>query len=89
MGKYFGTDGIRGRYGDNLDAELAYKTGAALAEYFGGGEIFVAKDTMVSGPKIEAALVEGITDAGTDAVLCGIIPTPAVAFLAQKHKALA
>ncbi|MCL2062523.1 MAG: phosphoglucosamine mutase [Firmicutes bacterium] len=89
MGKYFGTDGIRGKYGDNLDAGLAYKTGMALAEYFGKGEIYIARDTRVSGPQIENALSSGICDGGGSAVLCGIIPTPAVAHLAKKHKGLA
>jgi len=86
MGKYFGTDGIRGKYGDNLDVSLAYKTGMALAEYFGKGEFFIARDTRVSGPKIESALVSGICDGGCNAVLCGIVPTPAVAYLVKKHK---
>ena len=38
MGKYFGTDGIRGKYGDNLDVGLSYKTGRAVAAFFGGGD---------------------------------------------------
>lgn len=88
MGKYFGTDGIRGKYGDNLDQALAYKTGIALAEYFGKGEYFIARDTRVSGPKIEASLVSGINDGGGDAVLCGVIPTPAIAHLVKKHGGL-
>ncbi len=88
MGKYFGTDGIRGKYGDNLNKELAYKTGVALAKYFGVGDFFIARDTRISGPSIEKALVDGLTDSGANAVLCGVIPTPAIAYLAKKHKAL-
>ena len=88
MGKYFGTDGIRGKYGDNLDAALSYKVGCALAEYFGKGEFFIARDTRVSGPRIEAALTSGICDSGGSVVLCGIVPTPAVAHLVKKHKGL-
>lgn len=87
MNKYFGTDGIRGKYGDNLDAELAYKTGLAVAAYFGGGDCYIGRDTRVSGPEIEASLVRGITDGGANAVLAGILPTPAVAHLAIAHKA--
>ncbi len=86
MGKYFGTDGIRGKYGDNLDSELAYKTGLAIAAYFGKHECFIGRDTRVSGPEIEEALVKGLSDGGADSVLVGIIPTPAVAYLAKKHK---
>ena len=87
MNKYFGTDGIRGKYGDNLDAALAYKTGRAVAAYFGGGEAYIARDTRVSGPEIEEALVKGITDGGMNAVLLGVIPTPAVAVLSLRDKA--
>jgi phosphoglucosamine mutase len=89
MGKYFGTDGIRGKYGDNLDAALSYKTGMALAAYFGGGKFVIGRDTRVSGPEIEAALVKGIRESGGDALLAGIIPTPAVAYLAKKNGAAA
>lgn len=87
MGKYFGTDGIRGKYGDNLDASLSYKTGLAIAEFFGKGNCIVARDTRVSGPEIEHALVRGLNDGGCNAILLGIIPTPAVAFMAVKLKA--
>ena len=87
LGKYFGTDGIRGKYGDNLDAALSYKAGRALAEFFDKGECFVGRDTRVSGPEIEEALVKGITDGGGNITLLGVIPTPAVAQLAIKHKA--
>ena len=87
MGKYFGTDGIRGKYGDNLDAALSYKAGRALAEFFDKGECFVGRDTRVSGPEIEEALVKGITDGGGNITLLGILPTPAVAQLAIRHGA--
>ena len=80
--KYFGTDGIRGKYGEKLDAELAYKTGKALCQYFGAGDYVVGRDTRVSGSALEKALVEGITEMGGNAVLLGILPTPAVAHLA-------
>ncbi|MCL2848255.1 MAG: phosphoglucosamine mutase [Firmicutes bacterium] len=88
MGKYFGTDGIRGKFGEKLDTGLAYKTGLALSEYFGKGDYYIARDTRVSGPKLESALSSGICDGGGNAVLCGIIPTPSVAYLTKKHKGL-
>lgn len=88
MGKYFGTDGIRGKYGDNLDAGLSYKTGRAVAALFGKGECFIGRDTRVSGPEIEAALVKGLTEGGMNAVLLGVLPTPAVAHLTVAHGAL-
>lgn len=88
MGKYFGTDGIRGKYGDNLDADLAYKVGLAIVAYFGKGSVVVGRDTRVSGPEIEASLVEGLKRGGADVLLVGILPTPAIARTAITHKAL-
>lgn len=87
MAKYFGTDGIRGKYGEKLDEALAYKTGLALGEYFGAGKFAVGRDTRVSGEELERGLVKGITDAGGEAVLLGILPTPAVAALTIKYGA--
>lgn len=87
MAKYFGTDGIRGKYGEKLDEALAYKTGLALGEYFGAGKFAVGRDTRVSGEELERGLVKGITDAGGEAVILGILPTPAVAALTIKYGA--
>ena len=88
MGKYFGTDGIRGKYGDNLDVELSYKTGRAVAAFFGCGDCYIGRDTRVSGPDIENALVRGLTEGGVNAVLLGVLPTPAVAHITIAHKAV-
>lgn len=88
MGKYFGTDGIRGKYGDNLDAALAYKVGLAIVAYFGKGEVVVGRDTRVSGPEIEAALIKGLKMGGADVLKVGILPTPAIARTAIKYGAL-
>lgn len=85
MNKYFGTDGIRGKYGDNLDAALAYKTGLAVAAYFAKGNCYIGRDTRVSGPEIENSLVKGLTEGGMDVTLLGILPTPAVAQLTIAH----
>lgn len=88
MGKYFGTDGIRGKYGDNLDADLAFKVGLAIVAYFGKGEVVVGRDTRVSGPEIEAALINGLKRGGADVLTVGILPTPAIARMAIKYGAL-
>ncbi len=88
MGKYFGTDGIRGTYGDNLDAALAYKVGLAIVAYFGKGEVVVGRDTRVSGPEIEASLVKGLKTGGADVLKVGILPTPAIARTAIKYGAM-
>ena len=88
MSKYFGTDGIRGKYGDNLDAALAYKVGLAIIAYFGKGPVVVGRDTRVSGPEIEASLIEGLKRGGADVLKVGILPTPAIARMAIKYNAL-
>ncbi len=88
MGKYFGTDGIRGKYGDNLDADLAYKVGLAIVAYFGKGAVVVGRDTRVSGPEIERALIGGLKRGGADVLKVGILPTPAIARMAIKQGAL-
>lgn len=88
MGKYFGTDGIRGKYGDNLDADLAYKVGLAIVAYFGKGAVVVGRDTRVSGPEIEQALIGGLKRGGADVLKVGILPTPAIARMAIMQGAL-
>ncbi|MDE6294271.1 MAG: phosphoglucosamine mutase [Clostridiales bacterium] len=88
MGKYFGTDGIRGKYGDNLDAGLAYKVGLAIVAYFGKGIVVIGRDTRVSGPEIQAALIDGLKRGGAEVLTVGILPTPAIARMAIKYNAL-
>ncbi|MGI5936710.1 MAG: phosphoglucosamine mutase [Oscillospiraceae bacterium] len=86
MGKYFGTDGIRGVVNDGLDADLAFRAGQAaamvLTENKGRRPFFtIGKDTRISGDMLEAALVAGLCSAGADVMLLGVVPTPAVAFI--------
>lgn len=88
MGKYFGTDGIRGKYGDNLDAALAYKVGLAIVGYFGKGSVVIGRDTRVSGPEIQSALIEGLMRGGAEVLTVGVLPTPAIARMAIKYNAL-
>ncbi len=91
MNKLFGTDGIRGIANESLTPELAYKVGRAGAYVLSKGEkgtIVVGKDTRKSGDMLEAALVAGICSIGLDVISVGIVPTPAVAYLTRKYKAL-
>jgi phosphoglucosamine mutase len=86
MGRLFGTDGVRGRFGEDLTTDLARDLGRAavvvLARAGTQTPVFViGRDTRSSGLALEEALVEGITGAGGDVVRAGVIPTPAVAFL--------
>lgn len=90
MGKLFGTDGVRGKAnGDILTPEMAYKLGLVGAYYFTQtspkpyGQMVVGRDTRISGPMLEAAMIAGITSAGVDVILLGEIPTPTVAFLSR------
>jgi phosphoglucosamine mutase len=80
--RYFGTDGVRGVVGEDLTAELVERLGRAAALWSGGGRVFVGRDTRASGPMLEAAFAGGVASAGGNAVLGGVLPTPAVALLA-------
>ncbi|MHB0866277.1 MAG: phosphoglucosamine mutase [Thermoleophilia bacterium] len=81
--KYFGTDGIRGVANRMLTADLALAVGRAAVAALEPARprILIGRDTRVSGSMLEAALVAGISAAGGDLVLAGVIPTPAVASL--------
>ena len=86
MGKLFGTDGIRGVVGENLTADLAFRTGKAIAAVLKEEKgrkpvITIGKDTRISSDMLEGALVAGLTACGCNAILLGVIPTPAVAYL--------
>jgi phosphoglucosamine mutase len=80
MARLFGTDGVRGVANTELTCEMAYRLGQAAATFM-GGTIIVGKDTRLSGDMLEAAASAGIMSAGGTAMLAGVIPTPAVAFL--------
>ncbi|HEY5517963.1 MAG TPA: phosphoglucosamine mutase, partial [Coriobacteriia bacterium] len=87
MPRLFGTDGVRGIANAELTPELAFRLGEAAAFFLsegGRGRLVVGKDTRISGDMLEAALVAGICSAGCDALLAGIVPTPAVAFLTRE-----
>jgi phosphoglucosamine mutase len=80
--RYFGTDGVRGVVGELLTPELVERLGKAVALWSGRGRVFVGRDTRASGVELEEALARGIASAGGNAVLAGVLPTPAVALLA-------
>src|SRR5437763_738493 len=80
--RYFGTDGVRGVVGQDLTAELVERLGKAATLWSRGGRVFVGRDTRGSGPELEEAFARGIVEAGGNAVLAGVLPTPAVALLA-------
>jgi phosphoglucosamine mutase len=80
--KYFGTDGVRGVVGEDLSTDLVQRLGRAAALWSGRGRVFVGRDTRGSGPELEEAFARGVASAGGNAVLAGVLPTPAVALLA-------
>ena len=94
--KYFGTDGIRGRVGeDPITADfilkLGWAAGKVLTKYAEGkkNRVIIGKDTRVSGYMFESALEAGLIAAGVDVDLLGPMPTPAIAYLTRTFRAAA
>src|SRR5699024_124963 len=92
MGKYFGTDGVRGVANTELTPELAFKLGR-----FGGYEVsgkkddkptvLVGRDTRISGEMLESALVAGLLSIGAEVMRLGVISTPGAAYLTKDMEA--
>ena len=82
MRRYFGTDGVRGVVGEDLTVDLVERLGKAATLWSGRGRVFVGRDTRGSGPELEDAFARGVVAGGGNAVLAGVLPTPAVALLA-------
>jgi phosphoglucosamine mutase len=80
--RYFGTDGVRGIVGEDLTPQLVEQLGRAATLWAGGGAVFIGRDTRASGRELERAFASGVASAGGNAVLAGVLPTPAVALLA-------
>ncbi len=87
--KYFGTDGVRGRVGeDPMTVEFALHLASAAARVLapGGGTALIGKDTRLSGYMFEAALEAGFVASGVNVNLIGPLPTPAIAYLTHRFK---
>ena len=89
MGKYFGTDGVRGVAGADLTCEMAMLIGRGAAAVLTSStghkpRILIGKDTRQSGDMLEAALTAGLCSVGADVESLGVVPTPAVAYLVRK-----
>ena len=93
MGRLFGTDGVRGVYGENLTDALARSLGHAAATILGESvakpRILIGRDTRASGPALERALAAGIAAAGGEALSVGVMPTAGVAHLVHAYGAAA
>ncbi|GAA4702946.1 phosphoglucosamine mutase [Brevibacillus fulvus] len=89
MGKYFGTDGVRGIANAQLTPELAFKVGRiggyVLTRHKSEGrpKVVIGRDTRVSGEMLENALLAGLLSVGVEAVRLGVISTPGVAYLTR------
>jgi phosphoglucosamine mutase len=85
--KLFGTDGVRGVAGEVLTADLALALGRAATAQIAGERprVLVIRDTRESGDMLEAALAAGVSAAGGDVLLGGVLPTPAAPLLVTRH----
>jgi phosphoglucosamine mutase len=85
--KLFGTDGVRGKAGEFLTAELAFALGRAGAAVCDSPspQVLVVRDTRVSGEMLEAAFCAGVAAAGGQALLAGVLPTPAASILVRRY----
>jgi phosphoglucosamine mutase len=93
VGSLFGTDGVRGLANEVLTPELALAVAGAAARVLVAHDAshrpiaVVGRDPRASGEMLEAAVVAGLTSAGADVLLVGVVPTPAVAFLTASYGA--
>ena len=87
MQSIFGTDGIRGKFNEEITYSLAYKVGYALGSTLEKeNPILIGRDTRISGDILLEALTKGIYDSGKKFINLGICPTPAIPFLIKKEK---
>lgn len=89
MGRLFGTDGVRGAANTELTPELAMELGRAGGTFLrehgrAGRPVLIGRDTRISGPMLEAAMIAGLTSAGLHVIKLGIITTPGVAYLTRR-----
>jgi len=84
MTRLFGTNGIRGIVGPDMNADLALKVGRAIGTSFGGGTVALGRDTRLSGPMLARAAASGLMSAGCDVIDLGVVPTPCEQFFLAK-----
>ncbi len=92
MGKLFGTDGVRGRFGEapitpELVMKLGWAVGSVLCDSGKRSHVLIGKDTRISGYILESALEAGFASAGVDVSLLGPMPTPGIAYLTRTARA--
>ena len=93
--KYFGTDGVRGKVGvapmtPDFVMHLGWAIGKMLSDSgFAGDKVIIGKDTRISGYMLENAIAAGLSAAGMDAHLLGVMPTPGIAYFTRTFHAAA
>ncbi|MBP3329918.1 MAG: phosphoglucosamine mutase [Clostridia bacterium] len=90
MGRLFGTDGARGIANLDLTCELAMQIGRATAMVLSAQKkrpkVLIGMDTRISSEMLESSIAAGLCSVGTDVLLLGVVPTPAVAYLVKKYR---
>lgn len=90
MGKYFGTDGVRGRANEGLTLDISIRIGQYLGKYYSKekkhARILIGKDTRLSGDMFELGLAAGASSTGAQVYLLGVCPTPAISYLVRKER---
>ena len=83
--KLFGTSGIRGKIGSEINSELALKIGKSLAKYLNNtGKVVIGYDTRTTNRMLEQAITAGLIEHGVDVVKIGMVPTPLVGYATLK-----
>jgi phosphomannomutase/phosphoglucomutase len=85
VARLFGTNGIRGRVGDNITAELALRIGASAGTFWGGGAAAIGTDCRDSGRVLSMAAAAGLASTGMGVIDLGMVPTPALQYYVKSH----
>ena len=85
MGKYFGTDGIRGRFGVEITPNLALRIGQSIKHVLNDDNVIIGIDTRESGKELMYGCASGAQSLGVNVILAGVVSTPMVAYYAKKN----
>mgnify|MGYP001080190580 FL=1 len=86
MAKYFGTDGIRGRYPLEVNNSVAFKVGQSLKTALGTSRLVIGMDTRESGSELLYSVISGARSVGIDVMNAGVISTPLIALYSREKK---
>lgn len=86
MGKYFGTDGIRGKAFEKMNASLAYGLGQAIARELKPNQVVIGMDTRLSSPMLAYGVANGLLALGVDVLFSGVVSTPMIAHYSKNHQ---